>query len=144
MTLLLLNILLAIVARIPDVVGLVTAAFATKEAKGTLMIRTAASLAALAVALLALPALAQDSLPSNAMLHKVPLSILSPDPDPVNGQGCNSGAMANAARADVDPVTGEKQAEPIIAIPLITASGNIARATEREQLTYACEQERTQ
>ena len=101
-------------------------------------------LATLAVALLAAPAFAQDSLPSNAMLHKVPLSILSPDPDPVNGQGCTSGAMVNAARADVDPITGEKQAEPIIAIPLTAASDTIARATEREQLAYACEQERTQ
>jgi hypothetical protein len=104
----------------------------------------AASLVTIAVALFAVPALAQDPLPSNAMLHKVPLSILSLHPEPVNGQACNSGAMANAARADVDPITGEKQDEPIVAIPLMAASGNIARATEREQEAYDCEQERSQ
>jgi hypothetical protein len=101
-------------------------------------------LATLAVALLAVPALAEDSLPSNAMLHKVPLSILSPDPDPVNGQDCIGGALANAARADVDPITGEKQAEPIIALTLSGASGSVARATEGEQSADACEQERAQ
>jgi hypothetical protein len=108
------------------------------------MIRAAVSLATLAVALLAVPALAQDQLPSNAMLRKVPVSILSLHPEPMHGQGCSSGAMANAAPTDVDPITGEKQAESFVAIPLTAASGSIARATEREQQAYACEQERTQ
>jgi hypothetical protein len=97
---------------------------------------SAASLVTIAVALFAVPALAADPLPSNAMLHKVPLSILSLHREPVNGQACTSGAMANAARADINP--------PIVAIPLMAASGNIARATEREQEAYDCEQERSQ
>jgi hypothetical protein len=108
------------------------------------MIRAAVSLATLAVALLALPALAQEQLPSNAMFRKVPVSITALHPEPVNGQGCSSGAIANAAATDVDPISGEKRAGSIVAIPLTAASGNIGRATEREQQAYACEQERTQ
>jgi hypothetical protein len=106
-----------------------------------LLFRTAATLA---IALLAAPALAQDALPSNAMLHKVPVSILSLHPEPENGQVCNSGATANAARAEIDPITGAKQGEQIIAIPLTAASGNIARATEREQEPFDCAPERSQ
>ena len=104
------------------------------------------SAATLALALLAAPALAQDALPPNAMLHKVPVSVsnLSLYPQPMNGLACNGGAMANAVRADIDPITGEKQAKPIVAIPLTSASGNIARTTEREQEAYDCEQERSQ
>jgi hypothetical protein len=106
------------------------------------MIRAAGSLATLAVVLLAVPVLAQDQVPSNAMFRKIPVSITSLHPEPVNGRGCSSGAMANAATTDVDPITGEKRAESIVAIPLTAASGNIARTTEREQQAYACEQER--
>jgi hypothetical protein len=108
------------------------------------MIRAAVSLATLGVALLAVPALAQEQLPSNAMLRKIPMSIPLLHPEPVNGQGCSSGAMANAAATDVDPITGGKRAESIVAIPLTAGSGNIAQATEREQQATACEQERTQ
>jgi hypothetical protein len=106
-----------------------------------LLLRTAATLA---VALLAAPASAQDAIPSNAMLHKVPVSIRLLHPEPENGQACNGGAIANAARAEIDPITGEKQGKPIIAIPLTAASGNIARATEREQEPFDCAQERLQ
>jgi hypothetical protein len=104
-----------------------------------LLFRTAVTLA---VALLAVPALAQDELPSNAMLHKVPVSIFSLNPEPMSGQVCNSGATSSAARADINPITGEKQSAPIVAIPLTAASGNIARATEREQAASDCEAER--
>jgi hypothetical protein len=109
-----------------------------------LMIRAAIWLATLAVALLAVPTLAQDTPPSNAMFRKIPISISGLTPEPMNGEDCSSGAMANAALAAADPITGEKQAEPIIAIPLTVTSLSIAAATARAQEVYACEQGRKQ
>jgi hypothetical protein len=108
------------------------------------MIRAATLLATLAVALLAVPALAQDPPPSNAMLHKIPMTIPPFDPEPPNGRDCSSGPMANAAQVTVNPISGEQQAEPFIVIPLTPASGNIAGTTARAQRPYTCEQGRTQ
>jgi hypothetical protein len=104
------------------------------------MIRTAVTLAALAVALLAVPALAQDAPRSDAMFRQIPLSIPLLDPEPAKDQSCS---VSDAVQSVVVPNTGSKQAEPIVVIPLESLAGNIARATERAQRAYACEQGHT-
>jgi hypothetical protein len=81
---------------------------------------------------------------SAAMSRKVPGTTLSnpanrsTNPHRMSGGGCISGPTANRAHLAVNPVTGKKQATPIVEVPLSKGAGSIADATTRAQQAHAC------
>jgi hypothetical protein len=93
-------------------------------------------LAALVVLVAATPAGAQTPNP-----HKTPVMQLQHPAahhgvTPADASVCNRNAVTAAQH--VNPITGQKQAQTIVSVPLTKGSGSVASATNRQQQLDAC------
>jgi hypothetical protein len=109
------------------------------------MRRAAPPLTVLLIALLSAAAFAQASdVPHkhNATLHhSQPMTLTNPgassSTSTMSGAGCG-GPRANAAQTAINPITGQPQAAPIVAVPLTKGAGTVASATNHAQQAQAC------
>jgi hypothetical protein len=56
----------------------------------------------------------------------------------MSGAGCTSGVTANRSQLAVNPINGQAQAAPIVAVPVGKGAGSVANATTRAQQAQAC------
>jgi hypothetical protein len=109
------------------------------------MLRTAAVLTLFLTATLSAAAFGQASdVPHKhdaTLHHSRPMVLKNPgassNTSTMSGQGC-IGPRANAAQTAINPINGQKQAAPIVAVPLTSGAGTVASATNRAQQNQAC------